>query len=469
LPQKFRLCGNNEEVLMDSHIYALARYASALRYEDLFPDVIHECKRRLIDTLGCLAGAYHAQPAVIARALARRVKSDNPARIIGSLEPSTPEMAAFANGVALRYLDYNDAYFALSSGHPSDTIAAVLAQADAQHAAGRDVITAITLAYEAFCNCSESLPRESGWDYAVYSVLASAVGVGHLLGLSEAAMRQAISLAIVPNMALEETRRGELSMWKGCAAANAARNGVFAAQLAAEGLTGPDYAIEGRWGMQFAVGKFDWQPFGGTSGPRVPYKVTQTHLKCYPAVVHAQTPIAAALQLHKEMSGAQIQSVAIESYWVANRYTDRASPLWRPATRETADHSLPYIVAAALLDGDISEHSFSLERIADPQLQALLAHTTLTERPEYTARHPGAWPCRITVTLTSGAIRTAEVQYFRGHAKNPLSDADIEQKFRSLAAPVMDAARIEAVFNKCWQLERLADIGELLQELRFRN
>jgi 2-methylcitrate dehydratase len=282
-------------------------------------------------------------------------------------------------------------------------------------------------------------------------------------------MRQALALVIVPNMALEETRLGELSMWKGCAAANAARNGVFAAQLAAEGLTGPDYAIEGRWGMQHAVGKFEWQPFGGEGeNGGAPYKVTQTHLKYYPAVVHAQTPISAALQLHRELGGAEIQSVAIESYWVANRYTDRASPLWHPATRETADHSLPYIVIAALRDGDITEHSFSPKRIADPKLQDLLTRTTLTEKPEYTALHPRAWPCRIEVVTKSGAHKAAEVQYFRGHAKNPLSDAEVEHKFRTLAAPVMDAARIDAILATCWRLEKLADIGELLEQFQFR-
>jgi 2-methylcitrate dehydratase len=464
---------------MDTKLNVLADYAVNLRYDALPAGAVHECKRKLIDTLGCLAGAYHAQPAAIARALARRVRGDPPARILGSQELSSPEQAAFANGVAMRYLDYNDAYFARSSGHPSDTMAAVLAMADARHASGRDVITAVTLAYEAFCNCSESLPRESGWDYVVYSVLGSAAGAGRILNLSAEQMRQALSLAVIPNMALEETRRGELSMWKGAAAANAARNGVFAAQLAAEGMTGPDFPFEGHWGMQHAVGAFDWQPFGGfgssggtagtggSGGPDVPYKVTQTHLKFYPAVVHAQTPIAAALQLHRELGDAEIQSIAIESYWVANRYTDRASPLWHPATRETADHSLPYIVVAALLDGDISAQSFSAERIADPKLQALLACTTLTENAGYTALHPRAWPCRIVVNLKSGVSKVAEVQYFRGHAMNPLTDAEVEQKFRMLAAPVMDTARIEAVLKACWRLDQMADIGELLQQLQF--
>ena len=446
-------------------IERLADYATGLRYQDLPADAVHECKRKLIDTLGCLAGAFDAEPSVIARAVARRSVAHPPARILGTLDSCSPELAAFANGVMLRYLDYNDAYFMKSSGHPSDTLAAVLAAADAAHADGASVVTAITLAYEVFCNFSEVVPRELGWDYAVYGVIACAVGAGKILGLSREAMGNAISLAAIPNLALEETRRGELSMWKGCAAANAARNGVFAAQLAAEGLTGPELAIEGRWGLWHALGRFDWQPFGGRGGA---FRITQTHLKYYPAVVHAQAPITAAVELHGAMAPQDIASIAIESYWVANRYTDRSSPLWHPGTRETADHSLPYTVAAAILDGDITAKSFSGQRINDPLLIGLIERTTIKENPEFTRLHPTEWPCRIVVTGRNGERKVAEARYFKGHARRPLTDAEVESKFRSLAAKVLTPQQIDAFLAKAWTLEELADIGELLALLEFR-
>ncbi|MGH7674547.1 MAG: MmgE/PrpD family protein, partial [Gemmatimonadales bacterium] len=370
---------------MDSMIEQLAEYGAGLRYRDLTPEAVHECKRRLIDTVGCLAGGFDARPSAIARALARRSRGEPSARVLGTQERTTPELAAFANGVMMRYLDFNDATFGKSAGHPSDVFAAVLAVADALRADGRSVITAATLAYEVFCNIAESVRREQGWDHTVFGVVASAVGAGKLLGLSRARMGNAIALAVIPNMALEQTRTGELSMWKGCAAANAARNGVFAAQLAGEGLTGPEQAIEGKWGLWHPLGRFQWQPFGGRSGP---FRITQTHIKYFPAVVHAQTPITVALELHGKARFEEIEAIAIETYWVAERYVDRGNALWHPATRETADHSLPYCVAAALLDGGIASRSFTGARMRDPRLNALVERTTVRENPEFTRAHP---------------------------------------------------------------------------------
>lgn len=449
---------------MDSMIEQLAEYAVGLRYKDLTPEAVHECKRRLIDTLGCLAGGFGARPSVIARTLARRTRGDPSARILGTQERSTPELAAFANGVMMRYLDFNDAYAARSTGHPSDIFAGILAAADAKRADGRAVILSATLAYDVFCNFSESVAREQGWDHPVYGVIADAVGAGKLLGLPREKMGNAIALAIIPNMALEQTRTGELSMWKGCAAANAARNGVFAAQLAQEGLSGPAQAIEGKWGLWHPLGRFQWQPFGGRGGP---FRVTQTHIKNFPAVVHAQTPITVALELHGKVKPEEIEAIAIETYWVAERYVDRTNALWHPATRETADHSIPYCVAAALLDGAVTEASFSARRIRDARISALIEHTTIRENPDFTRLHPQEWPCRIELTLRGGEKRAAQARYFKGHAKRPLSDEEVERKFRALAEPLLGHPGADAVLATAWKLEQLADVRDLLKLLKF--
>lgn len=450
---------------MDSMIERLADYAAGLRYRDLPPEAVHECKRRLIDTLGCLAGGFSAGPSVVARALAQRSRGNPAARIIGARASSSPELAAFANGVALRYLDFNDAYFMKSSGHPSDAFAAVLAAADCTRAGGGEFITASALAYEAYCNLSDSVRREQGWDHSVQCVVGAAVGAGKVLGLSRKAMGNAISLAIIPNMALEQTRTGELAMWKGCAGANAARNGVFAAQLARAGLTGPEQAIEGRWGLWHALGRFEWQLFGGRGAP---FRITQTHIKYYPAVVHAQTPITVAARLHGAAAPGDIEAIAIQTYWVAERYADRGNALWHPATRETADHSIPYCVAAALVDGGITAQSFSARRIRDPLIARLLERTTIRERPEYSQRYPGEWNCRIELAMRGGGHRAHEARYFKGHARDPLTDAEIEMKFRGLAARVLTPAQIDRVLATAWRLEKLDDIGELLALFRFR-
>jgi 2-methylcitrate dehydratase len=450
---------------MDSMIDQLAQYASWLRYEELPPDAVRQCKRRLIDTLGCAAGAFDARPVAIARAIAQRAVGNPPARILGTQEPTTPELAAFANGVAMRYLDFNDATFGKSAGHPSDIFAAVVAAADAAHADGRTLITAATLAYEVFCNLSENVMRDQGWDHSVYGVIASATGAAKVFGLRGEQMANAIALAVIPNMALEQTRTGELSMWKGCAAPNAARNGVFAAQLAREGLTGPAEAIEGKWGLWRALGQFRWQPFGGKGGP---FRIAGTHIKYFPAVIHAQTPITVALELHGKVTPDQIEAIAIETYWVAERYADRKNALWRPATRETADHSIPYCVIAALLDGGITEASFSRERIADPRIARLLERTTMRDNPTFTKAHPDQWRCRIELTARGGKKQAAEARHFKGHAKRPLNDQEIEQKFRGLATKVLPLGRIDGILRKAWSLEALSDVDELLALFDYR-
>ncbi len=449
---------------MDGMIERLAGYASGLRYRDLTPEAVHEGKRRLIDALGCVVGGFDAKPTRIARELARRSRGKPSARILGTQEAVSPDLAAFANGTAMRYLDFNDAYFMMASGHPSDTFAAVLAAAAAARADGRAFMTAAAAAYEAYCGISDAVKREQGWDHSVQCVLGSAVGAGRILGLDQRKMGNAISLALVPNMAMEQTRTGELAMWKGVAGPNAARNGLFAAELARAGMTGPDHAIEGKWGLWHSLGRFEWQPFGGRGGP---FRLTTTLLKYFPSVIHSQSPITAALELHGKVAPEDIEAIAISTYWVAERYVDRNNALWHPATRETADHSIPYCVVAALLDGGITEDSFSARRIRDPRLVRLLERTTIREDPAHSKLHPREWPCRIELRLRGGGSRSAEVSYFKGHPKRPLTDAEVEAKFRGLAEEALGRKRADAVLAAAWKLERLKNVGDLLKLLKF--
>ncbi len=451
---------------MDQRIRELSEYAAGLSYADLPAAIVKECKRKLIDTLGCAIGAFDTEPARIARTIAGHYSSDAPARIFGTLKKTSAEHAAFANGTMLRYADYNDSYFNKSSGHPSDTFAGVLSLGESVHADGKAIILATVLAYEGFCNFSDILPRELGWDYVIYGVVGCALGSAKLLKLDVQRTGQALALAVTPNMALEQTRLGELSMWKGCAAANAARNGVFAALLAEAGLTGPDNAIEGKSGLQHALGKFEWAPFGGRGGP---FRLGETHLKYFPAVVHSQSPIAAAVELHGKVKADAIESVVVDSYWVANRYIDRASPLWHPGTRETADHSLPFIIAAALIDGTISEKSFDEERLHDPRIAKLMAGMTLREKPEFTQLHPVKWPCRIEVMTKDGQKHMASVEYFKGHAKNPLSDKEVEHKFRELTDGRLAAGQADRILETVWRLETLPDIGQLIDLMAIKG
>ena len=448
----------------DARVAALSRYTAELRYEDLPPETIHETKRKLIDALGCAIGAFDDEPCRIARAIARRAVGTPPARVLGTLQPSTPELAAFANGVMVRAQDYNDSYLAGSSCHPSDAIPAVLAAAEAAHCDGRTMITAVVAAYEASCNFADIMTREQGWDNTFFDTIGSALGSARAFELDAGRSAHALALAITPNLALGQTRLGELSMWKGCAAANAARNGIFAAMLAQDGITGPQNTISGRWGLQRVFGPFEWAPFGGRGGP---FRIAETHLKFYPAVVHAQSPVAVALKLYGRIKTDDIKSVTIDSYWVAKRYTDseRAASLWNPQTRETADHSIVWLVAAVLLDGNLTAASFSETRIRDPRLVALMKKIIIRENPEYTKAYPARWPCTITIESNGGARETASVEYFKGHYLNALSDAEVEEKFRTLTAGLLEERQSDAALKTLWNLEKLDDAGKILDDL----
>jgi 2-methylcitrate dehydratase len=362
----------------------------------------------------------------------------------------------------VRYLDFNDQYRrGKSGGHPSETVAAVLAIADALHADGKKVITAVTLAYEVFCNFSEVLHfTKKGFDDATAGTFASAVGAGKILGLSTETMGHAIALSIIPNMALWETRRGELSMWKGCAAGNACRNGIFASLLADAGLTGPPNAIEGKeGGLWNLMGPFKWKPFGGRGGP---FRIASTNLKYFASEYYSQAAISAALELRDKVKIDDIESITVETHWLAWNAIGKEAEKWHPTTRETADHSLPYIVAAALIDGTIVPATFSEERIRDPNLHAVMQKITVRENPEFTAQLPSSLPCRIEVVTRGGESQTSIVSYPKGHAKNPMTDTEVEEKFSRLCSGVLTSQQTGAILETLWTFEKVDDVGQVL-------
>ena len=203
----------------------LSAYAVGLRFEDLTLEAVHEVKRRLLDSLGCAMGAYPSEPAAIARKIALTSTSTLPATVIGTDRQSSPDLAAFANGVQFRYLDYNDTYLSKEPAHPSDNLAAVLAVAEPVTANGRAIITATVLAYEVQCRlCDAASIRARGWDHVTYGAFSTSLAAGKLLGLNAEQLTHAQGLAGVPNNAMRQTRVGMLSQWKGCAFANASRN-----------------------------------------------------------------------------------------------------------------------------------------------------------------------------------------------------------------------------------------------------
>lgn len=450
---------------MDSTTERLRDYACKLTYEDLPQDVVHQVKRTLIDTLGCALGGFQAPPAVIARRLAQSTTSNMPARIIGTAASSSPAMAGFANGVMVRYLDYNDSYFSPGGGHPSDMIPAILAVADPLACAGRTVITAVALAYEVFCRLSDQVVvGELGWDQGMFSVIGAACGAGEALGLDAEAMGHAISLAVVPNLPLGVTRVGELAMWKGCAAANATRAGIFAALLAREGMTGPEAPFEGRKGLwEQAVGKP--VQLGAMGGSGAPFAITSSMFKAFPSQIHTQGPISLALELRARVPVADIATIRIQTYRSAVQSAAMEPEKWAPRTRETADHSIPYLVATAFCHGPVTAASFTDERLQDTAVRALMAKMTVDEDDPFTQRFPDEYNCRMEVCTASGRRVVAHTAHQPGHWRNPLSDAQVVEKFNRLAGDMLSPAQCASAVDRLWSIEQAPNLCALFDDL----
>jgi len=424
----------------------LAEFALATRFEDLPGAVVVEAKRRLVDALGCAAGALGEPAPAVARRVAARQGGGQGTALIGGGR-SAPDWAAFANGVHIRYLDCNDTYLSLEPAHPSDNWAAVAAAGEAAGADGRAWVAAAAVAYEVQCRlCDAASVRARGWDHTTYGSLSAALAAAKLLGLTHDQAVHALGIAGATGTALRLTRAGELSMWKGCAFASAARNGVFAALLAADGMTGPAPLFEGEMGFCEQVsGPLDLPKLGGPAADD--WMLPKTSIKFVPAEYHSQSAVAAAFHLRRQVGDvSRVRSIEIATFRTAVEIIGKDPEKWRPKTRETADHSLPYCTAVALVDGAVTADQFSHARLNDPSLLSLVARTTVVEDPALTAGYPAGIPNRVTLTLDDGSTLTAEVAFPPGHDKNPLTDAQLAAKFHGLADPALGRDRAERLW-----------------------
>lgn len=360
---------------------------------------------------------------------------------------------------------------ARGGGHPSDMISALLAVGEVSNSSGIDLLGAIFLSYEVLGSLGDSVPtRELGWDQGTFMGAATALGAGRLLGLNRSQLANAVSLAVVPNVPLRVTRTGSLSMWKGCATAASVRNAVFGARLAALGMTGPDEPFEGSSGLWDQVtGPFELTLPRYPSGQRV---VELSHMKQFPAETHSQALLGIVPKIRDWAAVDEIETIEISTYWHAYHEIGSHPSKWDPKTRESADHSLPYLLAVALVDGAITLDSFSEERISDPSLRPLMARISIQENPEYTAAYRpeggtiAAEPrSRISITTRSGRRLDEEVSYAKGHAKNPMKRDGINEKLDLASRGIVSRKQVEDIRDAWWNLASLDDIGGAIRTI----
>jgi 2-methylcitrate dehydratase len=447
---------------LDHSTKSIAEFATRLDYADLPAEVAHDCKRRIVDTIGCAIAAWDEEPSRIARAVAMRVEVAEGASVIGTSHRTLPELAAFANSVASRYLEGNDTYPG-GGGHPNDNLLPILAIAQASRASAQTAITAIVLAYEVHRYLFHAFPmRKHALDYVLYNAVASAAGGAKVLGLSLPQTANAIALAAVSNLGTDISRRGHLTMWKGCAAANAARNGVFAAIMASEGMAGPPTPFED--GLTKVIGAEEICPF--PVDPKT-FSMLKADYKFFLSEFHAQGPAFLALELRPQIRLDDIEKVEVFTYHFAWFEIGSGAEKWQPTTRETADHSMPYVVAAVLIDGAYTDAIFKPERFRDERTLALMTKITITEHDEFNKRYPASLPCRMTITLKSGEQKTAELSNPIGHHDRPMSDAQIVEKFRGLAGRKLKPAQLQQVLDRVWNIDNDGNWPALFDELRI--
>jgi 2-methylcitrate dehydratase len=460
-PKPPAVSGTNEVPLANR----LADYALGLRYEDLTDATIERVKTHVIDSLGCGLGALNERAVRICREVAVSVAGS--CTIIGTNHRSTPDLAAFANSAAVRYLDFNDTYVGRFAVHPSDNIAACLAVAETERTSSRELITAIVIAYEVNCRLVDALDISTrGWDPPVFALPAVALAVGRLMKLTPEQLAHAVSLAINDHIPLALTRIGDLSDWKGIAVAEAARNAVFAAQLARAGLTGPAPIFEGRSGFFQQITGPASVDVGSFGGRGTPFRIHQCSLKPYPVGIYAQTAIVAGIEVAKEVGSLDhISAIEIATSRRGYQRTGSEPEKWDPQTRETADHSLPYITARAMFDGDITGESFSQQKFRDPAVLAFMQKIRVVEDPALTARTGAAVPTRVTATLSDGRRIRREVDHAPGFAATPMNRSEVERKFRGNIGERWPRERTDANLKALWSLDQASNLSSLLGDL----
>ena len=450
----------SSEVFSHSLAEQLADYAYSLSFEDIDSTTVERVKTHVIDTIGCGIGAYDERPVRICRDLALAVGGN--ATIFGTDRRAPVDLATFINCAAFRYLDFNDTYISRFSVHPSDHIAACLAVAEAEGATAQELITSIVLAYEVNCRLVDACDISTrGWDPTVMSPPAVALAAGKLMKLDRGQLAHAINIAINDHVPMAQTRVQTLSDWKGLSDGEAGRNAVFAAILARAGLSGPGPIFEGRSGFfQQVSGPADIKvsDFGGRN---VEFRINRCGLKRYPAVIYTQTAIVAGIETAAEVGSLdRIAAIEIATTRRALQRTASEPEKWSPETRDTADHSLPYITARAMFDGDITNESFERSAFRDPRILEFMKKIKVSEDPVLTARR-GASPTRVTAILDDGRRISREVDHAPGFAERPMSKADVELKFRGNVGRRWSGAQIDEILEILWRLERVDDVGSL--------
>ena len=470
----------------------LADFAHALKWEHLSPAAVREARRFWLDSLGCALGGTKAHDARIAKKVFRRFRGRPEATVIGTDWKTNARDAAFLNNLMIRIMDFNDIYWEQDPSHPSDMLGTVLSLVEQQKLSGKDLIVATVLAYEIemrLCEAAHPGIREIGWHHATLTQFVSPLIAGKLYGLTPEQMMHAVGIAGCRQGTFGGVVAGKLSMMKNTVDPMAGAEGVVSALLAAEGYTGPEAVFEGKEGLFHCLGTqtgVAWKPeiltdgldalltkrkkgksAGDTQGAE--FRIVRCGMKAFPTEALTHSPISCALDL---VEGGGYKPEEIE--WVEVRTTARAKDIlsdpskYIPSSKETADHSLPYVIAVALLDGAVTTDSFTEKRLKDPVLPTVMGKVRVEADAAIDAAFPQYKRAEVILKLAGAEPRRAKVDYPKGDPRNPMSDAELTTKFAALAGLSLPKKKQAKVIGLVQELEKLERVTPLLAALRAK-
>ena len=447
----------------------MAEFTTSLSYDDLSAEVVDESKKRVLDSIAIASGAIGEEPVETLRDTITELDQNGATSIWGSSETTSPPLATALNGGLVRYLDFMDAYLLPGEvPHPSNNVAPSVVAGEYTEADGQELIAAIAAAYEIHYQLGKHAPlMDRGWDHGTYVCFASAAASGLLFDLDETALMNAIGIAGAGHNALRVTRTGDITMWKGLSASNAARNAVYAVMLANNGLEGPTDVFEGQKGWkQIISGPFEVSYSPGEA-------VTEIMTKKYMAGTVAQTQLdgLADLLAEEDLTADDITRIDVDTYKRAKIIMGgtgeegESGDRHQVQNREQADHSLPYTMAALALDGQLSHEQYELDRIRAADVQDLLKRIHIHEDPALTDRYEnGEMPAVIRVETHDGHIYEIEKPYFEGHPETPMSWDTLTEKFAAMADGVYTSAEQEEIVNAVRNLEEYS-VSDLVETL----
>ena len=444
----------------------MSQWAAELKFEDVSPEAVNQAKRFLLDSIGCALGGYQQHDVIIALKVLSEIAGPGKATVIGSVEKMDAVSASLANALMIRCMDYNDIYWKQDPSHPSDIFPAALACCERAGSDGRELIVGLVLGHEFEMRlCETAFPgiRERGWHHATLTAFVSPIVAGRMLHLSAEQIQHAIGISGSARCTLGAVTAGKLTMMKNTVDPMATQSGVLAALLAESGYTGPKHVIEGKEGLVHCLGP-EWKLNCLTEGLGESWRITQCGMKAFPTEALTHTPISAVLTLVKDND---LRPDDIAKVYI--RTTARSADIlsdpskYDPHTKETADHSLPYVISAAIADQQVTPAQFTPGKIMDPVIRAQLNKIVVTADPEIEKAFPALQRVIARIQTVDGREFSKQLDYPKGDPRNPLTDEEVEEKFEALAEPVMSRDTRRRAMDAIWNLEKQSSVAEVMK------